>query len=246
LQTLPDYKTKGSVVVVINAEAAISAGHEFWVTQSKAVVTRAPIPDYFIVHILRADAADPLSDPLCCNKRALQAADPARQKKNKIRQQEIEAERRDFAQGGPGHKERPPAIKLKPRWQPIVLHERRAHFSEDEDEPSATAAASASSGVWDEWSKFRLDNSIARLPHPDLQVRRSMNVDDIDPNWCLRWGEVFLGRVINDNWVALHEKAFLPVSVGGFDVIFPADEHNDEVPGGPWRLKKLKIHFRKL
>ena len=62
-QTLPEYRTKGTVcVIIIDAEEAIE--DKFWVTPSHAIITRFPVDSKLILYILDNNLKDPLSNPL--------------------------------------------------------------------------------------------------------------------------------------------------------------------------------------
>ena len=61
---MPEYGARGTVCVVIDAEAAIEMGIRFLVTRANAVITRAPIDPDLIVYILDNKMIDPMENTL--------------------------------------------------------------------------------------------------------------------------------------------------------------------------------------
>ena len=50
--------------VVIDADAALEQGHEFWIARSNAVITRTPVETELVIYILDNKMDDPMADPL--------------------------------------------------------------------------------------------------------------------------------------------------------------------------------------
>ena len=84
---------------------------------------------------------------------------------------------------------------------------------------------------WQTWSVLRKG-----LSGDGFGLRRSMDLEDMDPVFCVHWNKKFSGRQVADDWVELAEGGFIPMDINGVRHVVA---HGPQAPPGGNALRGL-------
>ena len=67
-----------------------------------------------------------------------------------------------------------------------------------------------------------------------MSLRKTQDMDDVDSEYCVYWGDIFSGQASTEGWIKMEKGGYLPTKIDGRKVIrTTSEDHTSDSSSSP-------------